>query len=359
LKILFLESFFAGSHKDFALGYQQHSSHEVELITLPARFWKWRMRGSALAFFEKINNIADYDAVFATDMINLGDFRSLCKEKALPTLLYFHENQLTYPLSPNEKKDFHLGMTNVISALCADKVVFNSHFHLNEFQKEAKILLNRMPDCRTPWVNDEIAAKTSVIYPGCHFAKGDANLLKRDLQKPLIIWNHRWEHDKNPDVFFDALRFLKEKQIPFSLAVLGERYHMIPDVFHTIEDEFKEELVVFGYVESKKEYQMWLKKGAVVVSTAIQENFGISVVEAVRFGCIPLLPRRLSYPEIMPGDFHSQVLYDTKEDLFAKLAQLISNYSDHASLKKNLSHCMEKYSWDFMAEEFDNALKSL
>jgi glycerol-3-phosphate responsive antiterminator len=58
------------------------------------------------------------------------------------------------------------------------------------------------------------------------------------------------------------------------------RWHLIPNVFHTVEEEFRNELVAYGYVESRKEYESWLKKGAVVISTAIQGNFGISVVEA-------------------------------------------------------------------------------
>ncbi len=45
------------------------------------------------------------------------------------------------------------------------------------------------------------------------------------------------------------------------------------------------------------EYFEWLRKGDVAVSTAIQENFGISAVEAMRMGCAPLLPNRLAYPE--------------------------------------------------------------
>ena len=37
LKILFLEPFFGGSHKDFALGFQAHSRHDIDLVSMPAR----------------------------------------------------------------------------------------------------------------------------------------------------------------------------------------------------------------------------------------------------------------------------------------------------------------------------------
>ena len=45
LNILFLESFYGGSHREFADGLVQRSRHRIELHTLPARFWRWRMRG--------------------------------------------------------------------------------------------------------------------------------------------------------------------------------------------------------------------------------------------------------------------------------------------------------------------------
>ncbi|MFO7645973.1 MAG: DUF3524 domain-containing protein [Desulfosarcina sp.] len=47
LKFLCLEPFFGGSHREFAQGWVAHSRHCIDLLTLPARFWKWRMRGAA------------------------------------------------------------------------------------------------------------------------------------------------------------------------------------------------------------------------------------------------------------------------------------------------------------------------
>jgi glycosyltransferase involved in cell wall biosynthesis len=47
-------------------------------------------------------------------------------------------------------------------------------------------------------------------------------------------------------------------------------------------------------------------------SAAIQENFGISVIEAMLMGCVPLLPDRLSYPEILPEEFHEHFLYKNR-----------------------------------------------
>ena len=359
MKILFLEPFFGGSHKNFALGFKAHSCHEVTLVTLPDRFWKWRMRGAALYFVNQVKDFSGYDAVIVTDMMDLTDFLSLAGKDLPPVLMYFHENQLSYPLASNQKKDFHLGFTNIISAFAADKVFFNSKFHFNDFIGAASRLIKQMPDYRPKWMIEQIRKKTQVIYPGCCFETGLIDLKERDMKKPLIIWNHRWEYDKNPEFFFEVLGCLKEKDIPFSLALLGERYDIFPDVFKEAKEKFKNEIVVYGYVESRNEYLSWLKKGAIVVSCAIQENFGISVVEAVRFGCIPLLPNRLSYPEIMPEELHSAILYRTKEDLLEKIESILFNYQEYLPLQKKMSIKLERFSWEIIVKQYDKALKKL
>ena len=359
MKLLFFEPFFGGSHKDFALGFKAHSCHEVTLVTLPDRFWKWRMRGAALYFVNHVKDFSVFDAIIVTDMMDLTDFLSFAGEDLPPVLIYFHENQLSYPLAPSQKRDSHLSFINIKSALVADKILFNSKFHFNDFIMAADWLIKQMPDFKPEWMIEQIRQKTQVVYPGCRFEEGMIDLNERELEKPLIIWNHRWEYDKNPEFFFDVLARLKEKKIPFSLALLGEKLDRFPEVFSQAQEQFKEEIVVYGYVESRNEYQAWLKKGAIVVSCAIQENFGISVVEAVRFGCIPLLPERLSYPEIIPRKFHSKILYQTKKDLAEKLEAMLLNYQEYLPLQKRLSMEMEQFSWKTIVKQYDTALKKL
>ncbi|MEA1967256.1 MAG: DUF3524 domain-containing protein, partial [Thermodesulfobacteriota bacterium] len=362
MKFLFLEPFFGGSHRDFALGLKEYSSHGIDLVTLPAKFWKWRMQGAALSFSKIVKNLDIYDGIIATDMMNLSDFIALAGPAIPPVLVYFHENQFTYPLSNGEKMNYQFGITNMTTALCADKVIFNSEFHRNEFFSGVAKYTNTRPDARTAWVKDEIEKKSEVIYPGCRFSPGKNSPDLPDLSPvspPLIVWNHRWEYDKNPEEFFKALKIIKKKGVKFRLALLGEHCSVIPKLFKEAGEFFKEEVEVFGYAESRQEYFNWLKKGAVVVSTSIQENFGISVVEAVRMGCIPLLPDRLSYPEIMPKEHVNDVIYVTFEDLVDKLETLLQQYQKFFPLKKSLSASMAKYSWEVLIREYDVVLERL
>lgn len=98
MKLALLEPFFGGSHAAFAEGWKHHSRHEMELFTLPARKWKWRMRGSAVAFAEQLRG-REFDGVLASDYVNLAELIGLLPELArVPSAAYFHENQLTYPV---------------------------------------------------------------------------------------------------------------------------------------------------------------------------------------------------------------------------------------------------------------------
>ena len=52
-----------------------------------------------------------------------------------------------------------------------------------------------------------------------------------------------------------------------------------------------------------------MSKTDVVVSSSMHEFFGISVVEALSAGAVPVLPKRLSYPEVVPEQWHDFAFY--------------------------------------------------
>jgi len=361
LKILFLEPFYGGSHKAVADGFAACSGHQVDILSLAPRFWKWRMRGSAPAFVRQVEHFDDYDLVFATDMVDVGDFKALAGPRCPPVALYFHENQLSYPLAPGEKRDFHLGFTNIISALAADGVFFNSEFHRDDFFSAAESLIRKMPDHRPGWMLDEIRGKTGVLYPGIDLSPGGpvSSALQPRPDRPLVIWNHRWEYDKNPKAFFNVLERLKRRGILFYLAVMGEQYDAVPRDFNGIGERFDGELLVCGYQEQVADYRRWLARGSVVISTAIQENFGISVMEAVAHGCLPLLPDRLSYPELIPENFKPDVIYRDDGDLEARLEHILVQPESCRDKAAALAAHAQGFSWKHMSKKWDQALETL
>lgn len=358
-QFLFIEPFYGGSHRDFAQGLVAHSRHDIKLATLPARFWKWRMRGAALHFVRTIDDLRAYDGIVASNLMSLSDFTALCGGCRPPTLVYFHENQLTYPLAPGERMDMQFGFTDITTALCADRILFNSRFHFDRFFATLPGFISRMPEFKPRWVIDSIRDKAGVLHPGCRFDATAAQPAPWDPGPPLIVWNHRWEFDKNPDGFFSALDRIDRMGIDFRLALLGENYQVRPKAFVAARSRFGKKIVQYGFVESNGAYLEWLKKGTVVVSTANQENFGISVVEAMRHGCLPLLPDRLSYPEVLPPEFHDVFLYRDEDDLVEKLADILRHPERFAAERKVLSGIMARHAWTSVVDRYDRELDLL
>ena len=359
LEILFLEPFYGGSHREFADGLLAHSRHRIELVTLPARWWKWRMRGAALHFCREIPAPERYDLLLTSDLMSLSDLKALWGPRCPPAIVYFHENQLTYPVAPGERMDYQFGFTDITTGLAADHLLFNSESHLTAFFDQLPRFLAKLPEYRPTWVAGAVRPKCAVRHPGCRLPVVDEPLAEKKGASPLVVWNHRWEHDKNPEAFFKALGQIQKQKIPFRLAVLGERFNNAPAAFEQAEKRFREEIVQWGFAADRAAYLAWLKAGTVVVSTARQENFGIAVVEAMAAGCLPLLPRRLSYPELLPEALHPDCLYSNTADLVNRLSGVLSRPERFTPQRDRLRRHVQRFAWPNCIEAFDDCFEEI
>jgi len=90
------------------------------------------MTGAAVTLAKKFMELDEVpDAILVSDMLHLPLFQSLTRSRSskIRMAVYFHENQITYPWSPDdrdvqEKRDHHYGFINYTSALAADQVFF-------------------------------------------------------------------------------------------------------------------------------------------------------------------------------------------------------------------------------------------
>lgn len=359
MRILYVETFYGGSHKVFADQWISKSRHEFQLITMPPRFWKWRQAGSALFLADKIPESVsgDFNLVVVSGMIDLAHLKVLRPDMP-PVLLYLHENQFAYPLKDGESRDYRYGMTDLMNILCAETAICNSEFNRDMLLGECKQLFKRLPDAIPAGAVIKAGEKCRIIYPGIDTDSIDAaaagNRTSAPDESPLVIWNHRHEHDKNPETAFGVLERLRKRGILFRLAILGERFKETPDAFNKARKVLADRIVCDTY-PSRDEYLEWLNRGAVVISSAYQENFGLSVIEAAVSGCWPLLPRRLAYPEVMPGWVSDACFWDEESELETSLERILRMRPERrAALTQPLSRWLHKYSWKNQARELDD-----
>ena len=227
-------------------------------------------------------------------------------------------------------RDVHFALTNLTSVLSADRVIFNSQWNRRSFIEGIERLLAHAPDGRLRDVADRIEGRSIVIWPpvepppeppeppegvpapagtlaseggdraSAHRAEQSAKAGDRVLHKPIrVVWPHRWEHDKGPEELLDiADRYSEALNIRWT--ILGQRFREHPPAFAEFRRRWADRIDHIGFEPDRNAYWAHLRRCHWVLSTARHEFFGIAVVEAMLAGCLPWLPPRLSYVELLP-----------------------------------------------------------
>ncbi|XP_040296597.1 glycosyltransferase-like domain-containing protein 1 isoform X2 [Bufo bufo] len=164
MSVLLLEAFYGGSHKQL----MDLLKGEVEgcvLYSLPAKKWHWRARTAALYFMQAVPPDDSYRILFTSSVLNLAELVALRTDLGkLRKILYFHENQLVYPVRKNQDRDFQYGYNQILSCLVADVVVFNSAFNMESFLTSIGKFMKLIPDHRPKNLEQIIRPKCRVIH---------------------------------------------------------------------------------------------------------------------------------------------------------------------------------------------------
>ncbi|XP_038862776.1 glycosyltransferase-like domain-containing protein 1 isoform X2 [Salvelinus namaycush] len=418
MSVLLVEAFYGGSHKQL-IDLLRENVDDCVSYTLPAKKWHWRARTAALYFMQAIPASPSYRVLFASSVLNLSELVALRPDLAtLKKVLYFHENQLVYPVRKSQDRDFQYGYNQVLSCLVADVVAFNSSFNMESFLSSISSFMKMIPDHRPKDLDKLIRPKCRVLHfpiqfphvtrpevlrspveeekegllslssppapkalslspepeaaildqregtgqaeapshpreergPGGGKEEGDGGGEESHVRPLHIVWPHRWEHDKDPELFFKMLLKLKERGLGFQLSVLGETFTDVPDIFAEARVDLNAHVLHWGFMPSKEDYLHVLCQADVVVSTAKHEFFGVAMLEAVHCGCYPLCPKALVYPEIFPEEY----LYSTPEQLYKKLQGLCRR--PYVVRRHHVKVDTSSYSWAALKEDFRSLL---
>ena len=365
MRLTLLSPYHAGSHRAWAEGYARASQHEVTLLTMPGRLWKWRMHGAAVTLGRRFLAIgATPDLILADDMLDLATFLAITRRQtaATPIALYMHENQLTYPLHPSAGqgpmrhnwglRERQYPLINWKSMWAADHILFNSAYHRQSwFEALPRFLSHYQEDNELDSI-PELEAKSRVLPVGIDLQRLAPPLAKSGDSRPLILWNQRWEFDKNPARFFSALYSLQREGVDFRVAICGESGLRPPAEFVQAQELLGERIIHFGFAEAAV-YRQLLWEADVVVSTAKHEFFGISMLEAMYAHTFPILPAALSYPELLPEAYQSRCLYRSTAELMAHLRWALTNPAEARHVAQGLGEVAAVYDWQRLAGQYD------
>ena len=302
MKILLLSAYDADSHQY----WRQHlvanfPAYEWTQLVLPGRYFNWRIRGNSLqwALEQEATLKAGYDLIIATSMVDLSALKGFVPELAqTPSLVYFHENQFAYPEGDSGQIFLEPKMVNLYTAFAADKLLFNSDYNRRSFLDGISKLVKQLPE-KLPGLVDKLTRKSHVLPVPIKLGQAPAVACRQVEPVPQLVWNHRWEYDKGPELLLACMDELKRRNVTVQLHLLGQQFRRVPAALEELLQRHKDSLGQVGYVASRAEYEALLGQADYVVSTADHEFQGLAVGEAIQYGCLPLLPDRLSYPDLV------------------------------------------------------------
>lgn len=297
------------------------------------------------------------DVLLVSDMVDLSALLGLTRRMLgdTPAVLYLHENQLAFPR--DDASDVDAAARTWTSLVAADLVMVNSQFHKDVVVGGIDRFLGLAPDLPHHQWRDTVVAKLHVVPVGVDTASFiNAARPLRD-GPPVILWNHRWDTDKQPQVFVRALQRLADDGVAYKVILAGQ------DAWHdqTRLAEAVEALgdsVEYHGEANPDQYRDLLLASDICVSVATHEFFGISVVEAMAAGCVPVLPHALSYPELIPLDLRHAALYPEGE-FRKRLAQVTSNLETHREVTAGLRASMARFDWSVVAPRMDSEMSTV
>ncbi|XP_043361026.1 glycosyltransferase-like domain-containing protein 1 isoform X4 [Dermochelys coriacea] len=372
MRILLIEAFYGGSHKQLA-DLLQEEIEECVLYTLPAKKWHWRARTAALYFMQTVPANANYRILFASSVLNLTELIALRPDLGkLKKVLYFHENQLAYPVQKCQERDFQYGYNQILSCLVADIVVFNSAFNMESFLTSIGKFLKLIPDHRPKDLEKIIRPKCQVLYFPVRFPDVSRFMPKHKLAHLEKITGVKGNGDT---YLFRGLPFQQKYRATGSLMKNSSSRpesglcEAQSELCTTQQERLQYPLISLEKLNKSKASESTnqevpcqedkqhvtfnpcnLLSGMDYQQRPLHIVWPHRWIEAVYCGCYPLCPNALVYPEIFPAEY----LYSTPEQLFKRL----QNFCKRPDIvRKHLYKGeMDQFSWAALRGKFRSLL---
>lgn len=325
IRVLLLSAYHAQSHQVWTERVQDlFPDWHWHCLSLPPRHFNWRIRSNGLqwAFAETAILNQEWDLLIATSMVDLASLRSLLPTLcSVPAVVYFHENQFAYPENDSIQPTFNVEplLVPIYSALSADRVLFNSEYNRKTFLDGVRSLSRKLPEPFPTGALEQLNRSAVVPVPVTTAEQQADSARSKHPSLLEVIWNHRWEYDKSPDLLLAIVEETLKRTQSIRFHIVGQQFRQQPKEFEEIirllEEWSKTSGVDCGATGflAESEYRTLLQSADVVLSTAAHDFQGLSVQEACVAGCSPLAPDALVYPEYLGPDFLYEMANDTSD----------------------------------------------
>ena len=194
---------------------------------------------------------------------------------------------------------------------------------------------------------NKIAQKESkVIYPPVDIKK--FSKLFDNPKKNKIVTLSRFSPEKNIEFAIQAI-----KSGNFNYELIGNaRLESQITLYNDLKNHVDSKNVTISCNLSNAEIENSLGSAKVYFHPS-KETFGISVVEAISAGCIPIVPDNSAFPETVPIDI---LRFKDKEDAVTKLKDSLEGKYDH--LRPILKQHIEKFAVENFQKELLKEIES-
>jgi len=164
------------------------------------------------------------------------------------------------------------------------------------------------------------------VFVASNFIRED--VLQKRLCAPDKIEATGWPNDYSGIDQYKELREEKEDIVVFCARNVDEKQ---PWLFDKLAAALRPYGAVFINTQAmgltRQAYYMVLNRAKVIVSFALQENFGHAIMEAVHAGCIPVVPDRCAYPEFYSAEYRYRDFDECVEKVKMALAGTLPRIS--------------------------------
>jgi hypothetical protein len=347
LDIVALEPFFGGARRNMLETLIRCSRHRWTLLKLPPRRIERRLAVAAHWFAEQLSRqwAGHADLLFTSEAMNLADlYRLMPKLAGMPSVVYFHSNELPEPgvKSANPALDF----ANLNTAAAANEIWFNSKFHVRAFLAGVSALVAANDELAAQDPLPSLTAKLRYMPPPV-----DTSLARRIMLEQPVAREKRTifveTRDANLELLNAALSILQRRGDKIRLLTVGP--------VGSLSDAYPRQTIIETDVPGQMRAVL---QATAFVTTRIAAAFDEHAVRSLALGCRAVLPRAGVYPELLPKAMHGFCLYDVNaESLASRMQDAI--YLPPPAATAELDHLLHQFDAISACRAMDDRLSEI